>query len=58
MAKSAKPFVFPKAKAPVIKVPQVLSPEQSLKQFATKPVVKPAKVSNKALVKPLKSYLP
>jgi hypothetical protein len=62
MAKIPKPFVYPKAKAPVIKVPPILSPEQSLKQFSTKPVVKPARVSNRSLTKnpidPLKSYLP
>ena len=49
---SAKPFAFPKAKAPQIKVSPILSPEQTLKQFATKPVVKAPRVSNKALTRP------
>ena len=48
---SAKPFAFPKAKAPQIKVSPILSPEQTLKQFATKPVVKAPRVSNKALTR-------
>ena len=53
-----KPFAFPKTKAPAI-TPVKPTPEEAiLKQFATKPVVRPAKVSNKALTKPLKSYLP
>jgi hypothetical protein len=55
----SKPAVFPKTKAPVVKVPPILSPEQSLKQFSTKPVVTPlGKVKTKAITNPLKSYLP
>ena len=48
---SAKPVAFPKAKAPQIKVSPILSPEQSLKQFATKPVVKAPRVSARALTR-------
>ena len=63
MAKNQiKPFTFPKAKSPNLTpkpAPVGPNPEQAiLKQFAVKPVVKPVKVSNKALTKPLKSYLP
>jgi hypothetical protein len=54
----AKPAVFPKVKVPAVTPPAILTPQQSLKQFVTKPVVKPPRVSNKSLTKPLKSYLP
>lgn len=54
-----KPFVFPKSKAPLVpKAAPVMPEEQVLKQFATKPVVRAPKVSNKSLTKKLKSYLP
>jgi hypothetical protein len=60
MAKNTpKPFVFPKSKGPIApKAIPVTPEEQILKQFATKPVVKSPKVSNKSLTKKLKSYLP
>jgi hypothetical protein len=54
-----KPVSFPKAKAPKVKVPPILSAEQSLKKYATDPVVDPlGKVATRAITKPLKSYLP
>lgn len=58
MAKN-KPFTFPKTKVPnpVTKQP-MMTPEEELKQYATKPVVKPPRASNRNLTKPLKSYLP
>jgi hypothetical protein len=59
--KPSKPIVFPKVKPAKIAplAAPAPNPEQAiLKQFATKPVVKPPRVSNKSLIKPLKSYLP
>ena len=56
-----KPFAFPKAKPAKVTpmgVPPPNPEEAILKQFATKPAVRPSKVSNKSLTKPLKSYLP
>jgi hypothetical protein len=50
-----KPFSFPKAKVAKVKLPPILTTEQALKQFATKPVV-PAP-NTKGLTKKLKSYL-
>ena len=55
---SAKSVVLPKTAPAKIVPPPILNTEQSLKEFATKPVVRPPKVSNKSLTKPLKSYLP
>jgi hypothetical protein len=58
-SKSSKPFVFPKVKPSPVIPPPVMTPQQSLKQFATKPVVKPlGKSAIKQIIKPLKSYLP
>ena len=56
--KPAKPFVIPKVKPAKIVPPPVLTPQQTLKQFATKPVVPPLKrgTINK-ITQPLKSYL-
>jgi hypothetical protein len=50
-----KPFSFPKAKAAKVVLPKILSTEQALRQFATKPVV-PAP-DTKGMTKKLKSYL-
>jgi hypothetical protein len=57
--KPQKPFTFPKSKTPISPKAIPVTPEEKiLKQFATKPVVRAPKVSNKSLTKPLKSYLP
>lgn len=50
-----KSFAFPKAKAAKVVLPKILSTEQALRQFATKPVVPAPNTKN--LTKKLKSYL-
>lgn len=52
MAKTPKPFVFPKATSPMVpKAPAMPNENKILRQFATKPVVKPMKVSSKSLTR-------
>jgi hypothetical protein len=53
-----KAVVIPKVKPATVVLPPVLTPQQSLRQFATKPVVKPLNPGAiKKITKPLKSYL-
>lgn len=54
MAKTPKPFVYPKSQGPInpaAKAVPLVNQNKILRQFATKPVVKPAKVSSRSLTR-------